>query len=83
MIENQYKIKTGDAMQDKTSPVYDSIKAIPHKDCRSDAQSAFSSDYPKQRRNTGVFQGVLVKNKEKTQAYARQSAQRGLFAVLP
>ncbi len=38
MFENQYKIKTGDAMQDKASPVYDSIKAIPHKDCRSDAQ---------------------------------------------
>ena len=38
MFENQYKIKTGDAMQDKASPVYDSIKAIPHKDCRADAQ---------------------------------------------
>ncbi len=31
------------------------LKAIPYKDCRSDAQSAFSSDYPKRRRNTGVF----------------------------
>ncbi len=38
------------------------VKAIPHKDCRADAQSAFSSDCPKRRRNTGVFQGVLGKN---------------------
>ena len=38
------------------------FKAIPHKDCRADAQSAFSSDCPKRRRNTGVFQGVLGKN---------------------
>ncbi len=59
------------------------VKAIPHKDCRADAQSAFSSDCPKRRRNTGVFQGVLAKMTEKMQAYARQSAQRGLCAVLP
>ena len=32
-------------------------KAIPHKDCRADAQSAFSSGCPKRRRNTGVYQG--------------------------
>ena len=38
------------------------FKAIPHKDCRADAQSAFSSDCPKRHRNTGVFQGVLGKN---------------------
>ncbi len=59
------------------------FKAILHKDCRSDAQSAFPSDCPKRRRNTGVFQGVLGKNEGKMQAYARQSAQRGLCALLP
>ncbi len=36
--------------------------ATPHKDCRTDAQSDFSSDCPKRHRNTGVCQGVLVKN---------------------
>ena len=36
--------------------------ATPHKDCRTDAQSDFSSDCPKRRRNTGVIQGVLGKN---------------------
>ena len=38
------------------------FKVIPHKDCRADAQSAFSSDCPKRRWNTGVFQGVSGKN---------------------
>ena len=59
------------------------FKETPHKDCCSDAQSAFSSDCPKRRRNTGVFQGVLGKNEGKMQAYERQSAQRGLCALLP
>ena len=53
------------------STVSSVLKAIPHNDCRADAQSAFSLDCPKRRRNTGVFQVVLSKTTEKMQAYAR------------
>ncbi len=44
------------------STVSSVLKAIPHNDCRADAQSTFSLDCPKRRRNTGVFQVVLSKN---------------------
>ena len=58
------------------------FKAIPHKDCRADAQSAFSSDCPKRRRNTGVFQGVLGKNDGKDASVcAAKRAARSLRGV--
>ena len=56
--------------------------AIPHKYCRADAQSAFSSDCPKRRRNTGVFQGVLGKNDGKDASVcAAKRAARSLRGV--
>ncbi len=58
------------------------VKAIPHKDCRADAQSAFSSDCPKRHRNTGVFQGVLGKNDGKDASVcAAKRAARSLRGV--
>ena len=58
------------------------FKAIPHKDCRADAQSAFSSDCPKRHRNTGVFQGVLGKNDGKDASVcATKRAARSLRSV--
>ena len=51
--------------------------AIPHKYCRADAQSAFSSDCPKRRRNTGVFQGVLGKNDGKDESVCAARYLRG------
>ena len=62
--------------------MYNILKAIPHKDCRADAQSAFSSDCPKRRRNTGVFQGVLGKNDGKDASVcAAKRAARSLRGV--
>lgn len=58
------------------NPVF---KATPHKDCRTDAQSDFSSDCPKRCRNTGVFQGVLGKNNGKTASVC--AAKRGVAYI--
>ena len=65
-----------------TIPIGTVSKAIPHKDCRADAQSAFSSDCPELRRNTGVFQGVLGKNDGKDASVcAAKRAVRSLRGV--
>ena len=61
--------------------IWYNFKAIPHKDCAMIAQSDFSSDCQKLRRNTGVFQGVFSKNDGKY-ASRVQSPKGGLCAVL-
>ena len=59
------------------------FKAIPHKDCRADTQSAFSSDCQSDAGIPAYFKEFWAKMAEKMQAYVRQSAQCDLCAVLP
>ena len=63
-----------------------SFKAIPHKDCRADAQPAFTSDCSKRRGNTDIFQGVLGKNygKDASVCVAKRAARslRGVALIL-
>ena len=60
------------------------FKAIPHRDCRVQTRSQLFRQIV--QNDAGIpayFKEFWAKMTEKMQAYARQSAQRGLCAVLP